>query len=556
MIEVEQEGTNDDYFTFFNGFGYETPPEGAELTVYSQGNVTSNWVDFKCLDAGEKTPEFVECDDPNAVKIDFEGLAAGTELSDQYEGVTIEAQRNKNNTDQNDAMVFDSSNPTGGDTDLASSTQGNVLIISEDNDSSDPDDAVGGSVTFSFDKPASIYDIKVIDTEEGGTITLKDANGNVIATFDIPRIGDGEVDQVIMDVEGVSSMTVELNGSGAIDDLCFVPAQNIGPVAEDDEAAVCYDEQVVVDVLSNDSDADSDSLTITQVNGQAIAEGQTLVFDDVAVTLENGELVFDGSSAYADLVADETATDTFTYTVSDGTDTTTADVDVTFKGATDTIEKVQAELPTTATVQLIQESEDVGNGTSSDAFTIQFSDAGDLNGVFENAYCVDFFDPIDVGGHGTAISDAPLINAELTVATAENLTAEQAAELGAGGVNGESAVDNLDLINWIINQDFENTDNGDGNTTNYTDAEVQGAIWALTNGETLESFGVEQGAFVTPGQGTSSNAVEILDLAIANGEGFVAGEGDLVGVLVDPVSPDSSVQPFIVAMDLYEECVC
>ena len=351
-------------------------------------------------------------------------------------------------------------------------------------------------------------------------------------------------------------MTVELNGSGAIDDLCFVPGQNEGPVADNDEAEVCYDDQVTVDVLANDSDADGDSLTITEINGQAIAEGQTLVLDGVSVTLENGELVFDGSAAYADLVAGESATETFTYTVSDGTDTATANVDVTFKGATDTIEKVKAQLPETATVQIIQENEDVGNGTSADAFTIQFSNAGDLNGVFENAYCVDFFDPIDVGGHGTAISDAPLINANLTIATEDCLTDEQAAELGGGGVNGESAVGNLDLINWIINQDFENTDNGDGTATNYTDAEIQGAIWALTNGETLESFGVPGGVFVEPGLGTASNGQEIVDLAIANGEGFVAGEDDLVAVLVDPVSPDSSVQPFIVAMDLYEECVC
>ena len=675
MIEVEQEGTNDDYFTFFNGYGYETPPEGAELTVYSQCNVTSNWVDFKCLDAGEKAPEFVECDDPNAVKIDFEAFAAGTEISEQYEGVTIEAQRNKNNTDENDAMVFDSSNPTGGDTDLATSTQGNVLIISEDNDSSDPDDAVGGSVTFTFDNPATIYDIKVIDTEEGGTITLRDADGNVVGTFDIPRIGDGDIDQVLMGVEGVSSMTVELNGSGAIDDLCYVPQpvgslsgkyfcdendngvddeanngvegvtvllfdesfnlvgetatdadgnysfeglvpgsynvkfcddvsgkdlvdanvgnddsidsdaisfdettstiSNIVVVAnqntpdndagvvdntiatQDDTAETCYDDAVKVDVTANDSDPQSQTLTVTAVNGQAITEGGApVVIGGVAITLVAGELCFDGSSAYADLVAGENDTVSFTYTVSDGENTAEADVDVTFKGATDTVEKVKAELPEIASVQIIQESSDVGNGVSSDAFTIQFTDAGDLNGVFENAYCVDFFDPIDVGGHGTSISDAPLVGANLTIATADCLTDEQAAELGSGGVNGESAVDNLDLINWIINQDFENTDNGDGAATNYTDAEIQGAIWALTNGDTLEGFGVPGGVFVEGGLGTASNGQEILDLAIANGEGFVAGEGDLVGVLVDPVSPDSSVQPFIVAMDLYEECVC
>ena len=57
MIQVEQEGSNEEFFTFFNGYGYETPAEGTNLTVYSSCNVTSNWVDYKCLDAGEKEPE-------------------------------------------------------------------------------------------------------------------------------------------------------------------------------------------------------------------------------------------------------------------------------------------------------------------------------------------------------------------------------------------------------------------------------------------------------------------------------------------------------------------
>lgn len=59
----------------------------------------------------------------------------------------------------NRAMIFDTMNPTGGDSDLASpfpagndpGLYGNALIISEDMDSNDPDDhAGGGIVTFLF----------------------------------------------------------------------------------------------------------------------------------------------------------------------------------------------------------------------------------------------------------------------------------------------------------------------------------------------------------------------------------------------------------------------
>lgn len=173
-------------------------------------------------------PDFRECDDPNAVKLDFEGFAAGTVFDDEYSafGVTISAQREGDDPNsENDAMIFDSANPTGGDTDLATADQGNVLIVSEDNDSSDPDDNIGGTIVFDFANPSFVFDIKVIDTEEGGTIELFDADGASLGTFAIPQIGDGDIDQVLIDVDGVSRMEVTLNGSGAIDDICIVPGQ-------------------------------------------------------------------------------------------------------------------------------------------------------------------------------------------------------------------------------------------------------------------------------------------------------------------------------------------
>ena len=62
--------------------------------------------------------------------------------------------------------------------------------------------------------------------------------------------------------------------------------------------------------------------------------------------------------------------------------------------------------------------------------------------------------------------------------------------------------------------------------------------------------------------GTTQNAQEIYDLALANGEGFVAGEGDLVGLILDPTDAEAangSTQPFIITMPweaLDYDCVC
>lgn len=107
-----------------------------------------------------------------AFHLDFEEYSKGDILSDLGNGVTVTAKRRKRKNGpyiDATAMVFDSSNPSGGDWDLGTPNQnfetspgvkgpgigsggasgvyqndvplGNVLIVSEDNDSLDPDDS-------------------------------------------------------------------------------------------------------------------------------------------------------------------------------------------------------------------------------------------------------------------------------------------------------------------------------------------------------------------------------------------------------------------------------
>ena len=69
--------------------------------------------------------------------INFNDLSSGTVVDNEYsaQGVTVSAS---GGADQ--AMIFDTANPTGGDWDLETSNLDKALIISEDGDSSDPDD--------------------------------------------------------------------------------------------------------------------------------------------------------------------------------------------------------------------------------------------------------------------------------------------------------------------------------------------------------------------------------------------------------------------------------
>ena len=150
---------------------------------------------------------------PPSGTIDFESpaLPAGTFITDQLTGVTVTATGLG-------AMLFDTVNPTGGDTDLASETLGNVLILSEDGNSANPDDdAAGGTFQFLFDNRVNIASVQFLDIEEaGGTIELFGKNDSRLASIDIATTTNGGLGTVQVGIAGVSRMDVTLEGSGAI----------------------------------------------------------------------------------------------------------------------------------------------------------------------------------------------------------------------------------------------------------------------------------------------------------------------------------------------------
>lgn len=197
-----------------------------EFRIVSDISASNERVFFDNLTVTETTagPEAAAAGE--AVTVDFEGLSSGDVVDGQFEGVTVSAQRAGDGGDsQNDAMIFDTNSPTGGDHDLAYDDRGNALIISEDNDSSDADDnARGGTMTFDFEAPSEVVSINMLDIEEaGGTIDLFDADGGLISTVEIPASGDNSQQEVIINADNVSTMNVNLVGSGAVDDLTFIP---------------------------------------------------------------------------------------------------------------------------------------------------------------------------------------------------------------------------------------------------------------------------------------------------------------------------------------------
>jgi VCBS repeat-containing protein len=229
-----------------------------------------------------------------------------------------------------DTFTYTVSDGTGG-TDTATVT----ITIQGSND---PPVAVDDAASTD-EATTKLVNVVVNDTDAEGAITVTsvDTTGtsgtvtnnndgtltyNPNGQFEALGSGDSDSDTftyTITDADGATdtaTVTITVNGL------------NDAPVANDDTANVPEDSTgQTVSVVANDTDAESDGLTITSVDTTGTTGSVTNNGDDVT---------YDPNGQFEYLDTGETATDTFTYTISDGSGgTDTATVTVTITGAND-----------------------------------------------------------------------------------------------------------------------------------------------------------------------------------------------------------------------------
>ncbi|MEO0362400.1 MAG: SdrD B-like domain-containing protein, partial [Pseudomonadota bacterium] len=292
-------GSNDGGFSAFTLEGVSIPA-GAEVKLVG----FRDGYEYVRIDKIAFTPAFEPAAPPEGsveCAIDFDGagvdgrpIEAGDVVS-SLDGVSIRAVRSQDLGDadpRNAAMIFDTNNPTGGDDDLATSTQNNVLIISEDFDSSDPDDnaagtpdvSAGGVIFFDFDEPVFVQSLSYIEFNFGGVVEALDASGAVVKRVDVADIGDNNVGLISIGADGVSQLQVTLRGSGAIDDLVFFK-----PEAAPEPGAI--EGRYFLDANRNDQDDDG-------ANG---VEGKTVMLFEADGTTPAKDI--DGNAVAAVLTA-------------------------------------------------------------------------------------------------------------------------------------------------------------------------------------------------------------------------------------------------------------
>ncbi|MGE6113451.1 retention module-containing protein, partial [Aeromonas salmonicida] len=129
-----------------------------------------------------------------------------------------------------------------------------------------------------------------------------------IPTTDLPVNGPVIVDATLTDPVGNTSPKGTDNS-----------VVNAAPVPGNDQFTVEEDGTVTIKVLDNDTDLDGGSLSITAINGQAIAEGGSVAIGNGSVTLTNGQLVFTPSPDFNGNIS-------FEYTITDGLHSSTGGV--------------------------------------------------------------------------------------------------------------------------------------------------------------------------------------------------------------------------------------
>lgn len=182
--------------------------------------------------------------------INFDNYAAGTIIDNEYSlsnGVTFNGVNVARNAD-NLAVIFDTNNVTGGDSDLAAPffnnsnlgdlSPGNVLIIHENPSScnaftcTNPDDEgsrPAGYFNIDFSEAVTLnsidfFDIESKETNSNTLVSLFDINGDEISpnTFYTPFTGgDNQWERLDFGISGIYSMQINLHGSGAIDNISY-----------------------------------------------------------------------------------------------------------------------------------------------------------------------------------------------------------------------------------------------------------------------------------------------------------------------------------------------
>jgi VCBS repeat-containing protein len=323
-------------------------------------------------------------------------------------------------------------------------------------------DPEGGSLTVTAVQLGGTKGVAMVNTPgtPGNTVTYN-PNGK----FDYLAVGETGIDvfrYIVQDLQGASSVgTVSVTIEG----------RNDQPVAYSDTASVPRNQTVSISVLSNDRDADTSDVLEVLSAGSLSTKGTFTISGD------KKSIVYNPNGQFNYLAIGQSATDRFTYTLTDGHGgTSSTTVTVTVTGASDPPVAVNDTATTTEdqAVQItvlandtddLNQKQVVAVDTTGLLGTVTINPAGQWNnyviyspnGQFEaladNQTATEIFRYTVSDGTGSAVgtvtvtirgaNDAPIANVDAnnyTVQRGKTLTANDASGTLTPGVPGDDGV--------------------------------------------------------------------------------------------------------------------
>jgi DNA gyrase/topoisomerase IV subunit B len=422
-----------------------------------------------------------------------------TASTDEDTLVTVDVLANDTDVDSAALTVTAVSDPANGSV----TTDGSTITYTPDADFFGVDcftyDVSDGSLTDTAtvcvtvnavnDAPSANDDSATTDEDTAVVVSVLDNDTDVdsasltVTAVSDPANGTATTDGSTVtytpdaDFFGVDCFTYTASDGSLTDvaTLCVtVNAVNDAPVANDDSATTDEDTPVTVDVLANDANVDSATLTVTAVSDPA-----------------NGSVTTDGSTVTYTPDADFFGTDCFTYTVSDGSLPDTAEVCVTVNAVNDAPsandDSATTDEDTAVVVSVLDNDTDVDSATltvtavsdpangsaTTDGSTVTYTPDANFSGTDTFTYTVSD----GAGGSDTAVVTVTVIATNHgPVAADDSVTTAEDTPVTVAVKGNDSDADNDALtVTAVSNPPFGSAViNPDGTVTYTPDANFYG----------------------------------------------------------------------------------
>ncbi|MFN6461375.1 MAG: cadherin-like domain-containing protein [Nostoc sp. DedVER02] len=254
--------------------------------------------------------------------INFDNLAPGTVLTNQFSGVTFSSDPGNSVT-----TLFYPLGPS----------QPNVIGTANSTGQ------INGNLNLNVDFAQPVNDLSffVVGDNTVGTaakIDVYTTTSSSPITVNLITDGNGFAPDLV-DLSSFTNITrISINNVTDPAGIGYDSFQfNFVPVAVDDSATTNEDTAFSGTVLANDSDLDTSVFTVSAVNGNTANVGNQISLASGALLTLNsdGSYNYNPNGQFESLAAGATASDSFTYTISDGSGTSTATVNLTINGVND-----------------------------------------------------------------------------------------------------------------------------------------------------------------------------------------------------------------------------